>query len=746
MNYNEPLQINSYNEELKIFEENNSNYLIKIELLEWNTENVVDTIEGYATSGTRTEDGNSVIRNTLNLSFVPTKGNSQLLNPNNELYPNKKIKLYEGINNKMTHNTTRWYPKGVYVLTAPSIVYASNSYTITINATDKMSLCDGSVSGKIDFSTRIDAEYEVNNKKSIYITEAADEFNKILNKEVKTPAELENVKALIILKLRQYLYYVTSTDYTQESAVLTLINNIESIQFTTAIYDLQGYSQSFSKLLNNTTYKKLKIKDIVKYVMIEYAHENPAKVIINDIPDKIKTPVYIKATKTANTDDKTKIGYKMIDYIYPEELIVSAGTPVTAILDSCVQALGGNFEYFYDYNGYFIFQEKKNYINNNIVDINNLEPSDYKYKYDYFPIHYDFSKSKIVSSYSNSATWLNIKNDISVWGNDETKTLGYRVVIDEKPIVPKNIINHFNTTQKMDWREYIVHNYQIGINNILVGKNRGEEISNDYDLTVNNPTVVVCPTDQKEKYYYKRYNKEKQVWERLLIEYEDKGAEIPKYYPELSTLWFNDRFYANGEPQDKGVYNYNLDLLSGDVDFNKWRISSLGTRVEAITDNDVKQLYPTKIEEILVYVDEKDLQYTTDKAAAIKLNSYDEFRFYRPAGNIYKDAYSAVKEQLFKNLYSNEQVTISSLPILTLSANQRCYCYNLNAQVDGFYLTQTITEDFSNHTMTTTLIKNLTHDISRDTKDYWYLMTEDNKNIVTEDNKKLINELSQESI
>lgn len=743
MNYNEQLNINIYNDELKIFEENNSKFLIKLELLDWNTERVIKTIESYVTTGSRTEDGNSINRNSINLTIVANEENYQLLNPNNEIYPNKKIKLYEGIVNKLTNGEPKWYPKGVYVLTSPSISYSPSSYSISITASDKMCLCDGSVGGKIDFSTRVDAEYKNINDKNIYITDAANEYEKIVNQEIKTQAELESSKAYIILKLREYLYYVTSTDYTQESTVLNLINDVEKIQLTTSIYDLKGYSQSFSKLMNNTYYSKLKISEIIKYIMIEYGHENPAKIIINDIPDKVKTPIYIYDEN--NTDSKTRIGYKMIDYIYPDELIVSAGTTVTSILDQCNQALGGNFEYFYDYNGNFIFQEIKNYINNDIVDITNLEPSDYKYKYDYFPIHFDFSQSKIISSYSNSATWTNIKNDISVWGNDEERTLGYRVVIDTPPKVPMYILNQFNKSYRLDWREYIIYNYEIGINNTLVGKNKGEEVSeNFYDINVKNPVVVVCPDDRTVSKYYKRYNRENGTWEKLLIEKEDKGSEIPRYYIELSTLWFNDRFYINGEPQDKGVYNYNLDLLAGDPDFNKWRISSIGERVESITDNDVKQLYPTKIDDILVYVNEEDLEYTSNKDAAIKLNSYDDFRYYKPAGNIYKDAYSSVKEQLFKNLYSNEQITITSLPILTLSANNRCYGYNLQAQMDGYYLTQTITIDYSSYLMTTNLVKILPRDVSRDTKDFWYIVTEDTEDkINTEDNKDIIHELSQ---
>jgi hypothetical protein len=47
-------------------------------------------------------------------------------------------------------------------------------------------------------------------------------------------------------------------------------------------------------------------------------------------------------------------GYKLTDLIYNEELIVNAGETVTSVLDK-IKTLLGDFEYFYDINGRFIF-------------------------------------------------------------------------------------------------------------------------------------------------------------------------------------------------------------------------------------------------------------------------------------------------------------------------------------------------------------------------------------------------------
>ena len=56
------------------------------------------------------------------------------------------------------------------------------------------------------------------------------------------------------------------------------------------------------------------------------------------------------------------IGYIYTPFTYPGELIGAAGQTVCDILDTIRDTLG-NFEYFYDINGNFIFREIKNYLN-----------------------------------------------------------------------------------------------------------------------------------------------------------------------------------------------------------------------------------------------------------------------------------------------------------------------------------------------------------------------------------------------
>lgn len=54
---------------------------------------------------------------------------------------------------------------------------------------------------------------------------------------------------------------------------------------------------------------------------------------------------------------------------FPGELIKKAGSTVTQVLDDIVNALG-NFEYFYDIEGVFHFQKKKNYLQTGNTPLN----------------------------------------------------------------------------------------------------------------------------------------------------------------------------------------------------------------------------------------------------------------------------------------------------------------------------------------------------------------------------------------
>ena len=121
--------------------------------------------------------------------------------------------------------------------------------------------------------------------------------------------------------------------------------------------------------------------------MNHYGDEDLNRIIIEDIDEEVKQVVkWIGADALHRYDNKNdkntvifseapidkdndiiynygyNIGYIYTPFTYPGELIGAAGQTVCDILDTIRDTLG-NFEYFYDIDGNFIFREIKNYLN-----------------------------------------------------------------------------------------------------------------------------------------------------------------------------------------------------------------------------------------------------------------------------------------------------------------------------------------------------------------------------------------------
>jgi len=116
----------------------------------------------------------------------------------------------------------------------------------------------------------------------------------------------------------------------------------------------------------------------------------------------------------------------------------------------------GNFEYFYDLDGHFIFQEKKNYFN---TSWNPIVSSDEGLTYvgiSSTPITYTFSGNNYFTAFNNTPNLLNLRNDFCVWGvrkgtGGKDLPVHMRYAIDVKPLVYNSItvkdyeLNEYNT-------------------------------------------------------------------------------------------------------------------------------------------------------------------------------------------------------------------------------------------------------------------------------------------------------------
>lgn len=175
-------------------------------------------------------------------------------------------------------------------------------------------------------------------------------------------------------------------------------------------------------------------------------------------------------------------GYAMIPLVYPETLTASPGDSITSILDKLVNFLG-DYEYFYDLKGQFVFQKKPAYVktawNNNAyikVEDNYIPPSELKNK-----VVYTFDDSVLTSQYQNSPNINNIKNDYIIWGerqNTSNQTVKFhgRYAIEDIPLEytdfngytwtsnkRKSLLEAIYNSKKQADKEYIhIYNYPKG--------------------------------------------------------------------------------------------------------------------------------------------------------------------------------------------------------------------------------------------------------------------------------------------
>ena len=114
--------------------------------------------------------------------------------------------------------------------------------------------------------------------------------------------------------------------------------------------------------------------------------------------------------------NKEIAGYGMTLLVYPSELKGEPGDSITSILDKIVNMMG-NYEYFYDLNGQFVFQAKPAYVKtawNNTIEITNnnyVDPSELVNK-----VAYTFDNAVLTTQYQNSPNINSIKNDYIIWG------------------------------------------------------------------------------------------------------------------------------------------------------------------------------------------------------------------------------------------------------------------------------------------------------------------------------------------
>ena len=377
--------------------------LIKISFLNWQEE-VIEQIEGKIISGNINIDGNSSIRRTASLNLILDEKESV----ENLFFINKKINIeigYHNNTNKYQNFPILWFPQGIFVITNYSLSHGLSSLTVSLELKDKMCLLNGECGGVLPASTVFD-NYETIDENGQYI--------------IKRPTIYQIIKQLVNHFGGEDLTKIIISDLDLK------VKQAMSWNSSSPLYILQYQGNQFFFTTNETEY----IEETTK--------ENPFYEI-----------------QGSPFEQGSNVGFTYVDFTYPGDLIGDAGQSVVDILQQIKETLG-NYEYFYDINGNFIFQQVKNFLNNtqskyilDSLNANKLIPeylSSMRQSYildrnDGKSI-VDFTKDTkmLISSYSNSPQLGIIKNDFIVWGSKKTSEgaeipIRYHLAIDKKPQV-----------------------------------------------------------------------------------------------------------------------------------------------------------------------------------------------------------------------------------------------------------------------------------------------------------------------
>lgn len=129
------------------------NSKIKIEVLNFNFQ-TVNSIEGRVTSGSISVDATADIRRTCSITMVVDRVDTMIA-PGGELWIDKFIKVYQGVDNPRDNNNTVWWNMGIFLINNPNGVYNATTRTITFEGLDLMAKLSGRRNGQLPAVTTV---------------------------------------------------------------------------------------------------------------------------------------------------------------------------------------------------------------------------------------------------------------------------------------------------------------------------------------------------------------------------------------------------------------------------------------------------------------------------------------------------------------------------------------------------------------------------------------------------------------
>ena len=412
----------------------------------------IEYIEGRVTGGSINVDGNSALRRTCNITMI-LKDQSEM----NKFYWTFKQKfiLEIGLKNVINRNYPDiiWFKQGMFIITTCNTSQSVNNFTITINGKDKMCLLNGDLSGSLSQSVDFGME---------------EYYDKKTNTTTRTPILLKTA-------IREAVQSLGG-----ELASNIIINDLdqaglELMEYRCDTHDLYGYRNVSDGQIENMTLDATQDVILEDDTTMAISDERMVYAVASELLEGTGNPTRVKYGTHKDGTDKIcnvmkfsygdLVGYRLTDLTYAGQLIANVGETLVSVLDK-IRNMLGNFEYFYNIDGKFVFQKKHTYISTpwtaveaaagNVINkaLNDAHP------------FINLTNAELITSFNNNPNLLNLKNDFAVWGTRKSISgteipIHMRYAIDRKPTYYKSPYQQkIYTTKDWDWRELI---YQMAI-------------------------------------------------------------------------------------------------------------------------------------------------------------------------------------------------------------------------------------------------------------------------------------------
>lgn len=584
----------------------------KIILLSFKDEEPIKEIQGSITSGNLSVNGSSAIRRTINLTMLASIDNSNLEDIDNEISINKKIKVLIGYDNPL-----KSYKNYGDIIWFPCGLFVLSSANIS-RSTSGWNI---SITGK-DKMCLLDGTAGGTLPASITFHESLVQLDNG-DVEIQYPTIFQIIYEAVNHWGGEAIENIIITDIDEEIKMLVRYMGDKPVYFS-------------------NDYQSLSFEAQEDYPhMFSYGQD---------------------------------AGYKYTDFTYPGELVLNAGDTVVTLLDKIVSTLG-NYEYFYNIDGKFVFQEIKNYLNTG-SPLLELSPEDYVRSYNNAKFLYSLTDLDTTTAIIRNPKYDNVKNDFYVWGKRKTSTgvevsIRYHLAIDDKPDIDLAMQNMWEVKDK---KSNLIVRYDF---NTL----------DDYSVDDYTVTLVGTSCDEwREELYRRALNA--QVSNSVYDNYYDSEliAEWRNLYNPMNKNWDATNHWNPDVFNDPGSINFWLDFIDTSSALGKYSIKNIGRRTKVVNNNDIKTVYNSEVPDV-VFIEGLDQDLIVKYQGIgqrffILTNEYYDMFSISTTGT---SCFDQIREMMYQNLCYNTTISLTCLPKYYIEPNNIIRVEDKDSNIYGNY-------------------------------------------------------------